>query len=114
MPCPGPYPAESDIEFDPHPFIVLRSDREAERIVHSGVDVFSLIAVTDVLVVVVAGSGIESDGVPLETVSLGPLVFSSRDPVLRVHEETEHLAAPFVLLGNSPRVVVVDPGTNYS
>ena len=54
MPCPGSDPAESDIEFDPHPFVVLGTHREGECIVHSGIDVFALIAVTDVLVIVVA------------------------------------------------------------
>ena len=56
--CLGHDTADAEVELHPHPF--LATDRKTEGVVHTEIKVFSLVAASAFLVVVVTAAGIES------------------------------------------------------
>ena len=101
----GPDHTESDVELETEPVVC---DRESVGVIDAEVDVLALVAVTVVLVVIVAGSEVESHCMALELGVAGPLVFLAREPVLHVCKESEHLGTPSVALRKIPRIPVVE------
>lgn len=108
--------ADTDIEFHAHPLVVTSSDRQAEGIVHTEIDVFALVAAHLLLVVIVAAAGIDSERMTFELVGTCPFIFavSSCKPIFSVDELAEHLTTVLVVLGKPPRVPVVGSDGNMS
>lgn len=70
--------ADTDIEFHTHPLVVTSSDRQTEGVVHTEIDVFTLVAAHLLLVVIVAAAGIDSERMAFELVGTRPFIFAVR------------------------------------
>ena len=68
--------AYADVELHTHPF--LATDRKTEGVVHTEIKVFSLVAASAFLVVVVTAAGIESQCMSFQLVCACPLIFAAR------------------------------------